>query len=89
MTIQEFNNLTVDKLVKITVKGRNVPTAWGAASRINRTAKTIKPFCGKKWYSYKNVTIDSKKYPMSCLWGSASPQSVIELLVHDNELAKI
>lgn len=90
MTLHQFNNLTVNKLVRITVKGRNVPIAWGAASKINRTAKTIKPFGSNKWYSYRHISVNPKPgMSFGAIWGVATPQAVIEQLIPINDLAKL
>jgi hypothetical protein len=89
MTIDQFNKLTVNSLVRISVKGRNVPTAWGSAYRINRTTKSIKPFGSKRWYNYKQVSIDSEKYRGNGIWGVGSPTFVVEMQATEYEISKM
>jgi hypothetical protein len=89
MTIKQFNKLTVNSLVRISVKGRNVPTAWGCAYRINRTTKSIKPFGSKRWYSYKQVSIDSEKYHPYNIWGLGSPTFMVEMQATEYEISKM
>ena len=89
MTLKQFNNINVNTSVRISLKGKNVPTAWGAAYRINRTDKTIKPFGSKKWYSYRHISIDSKKYPSWNMWGMNGPTYVVEMQAVDADIKRL
>lgn len=89
MTIEQFNKLTVNTLVRISAKGRNVPTAWGAAYRINRSLKTIKPFGSKRWYSYRHVSIDHQKYASGYIWGICGSTYTVEAVLTPSELERL